>query len=162
MVLAAYKYIYATATMKTVLLRHILFSWCIILLGLFAVTAFAEDSSDDAEPPIDIVDQKGLEDEHASLLKSILGAISKQLGGQHEDTDVMSNLIGDAGETTLANGDGDIDTTGKCAKYIDLYCPNETPGFRRLWTCLWKQLQNDNGKKRILYIYIYIYIEYIW
>lgn len=58
---------------------------------------------------------------------------------------VVSDIISQAPPAELANGDGDVATTGNCGGDIDHFCVDIMPGEGRLSDCLTKQIQDEEN-----------------
>jgi Golgi apparatus protein 1 len=77
------------------------------------------------------------------LAKKVLRAAQKQLNLQKAGP-TNSSIVRQAPEAQLANGDGDISTTGPCARDRDVFCKEVPPGEGRIARCIRKQVRNED------------------
>lgn len=78
------------------------------------------------------------------LGKDIINASKAQKNKTEVISPVISDVVKEAPEATLQNGDGDIATTGACEGDIDALCTDTPPGEGRLATCIATRMRNEN------------------
>lgn len=66
-----------------------------------------------------------------------------QAEGREEEEPVVSHIVEAADEVELQSGDGDVDTTGRCASDITHFCAEVKPGEGRLAKCLNNQKEEE-------------------
>jgi golgi apparatus protein 1 len=76
------------------------------------------------------------------LAKKVLAAGELQQYGKIAEK-VVASLVKQAPAAELANGDGDISTTGACAADRDALCLNVPPGEGRLAKCIRTRIKNE-------------------
>eukprot|EP00242_Pyramimonas_sp_CCMP2087_P000757 CAMPEP_0198232122 /NCGR_PEP_ID=MMETSP1445-20131203/115560_1 /TAXON_ID=36898 /ORGANISM="Pyramimonas sp., Strain CCMP2087" /LENGTH=884 /DNA_ID=CAMNT_0043912773 /DNA_START=630 /DNA_END=3284 /DNA_ORIENTATION=- len=99
--------------------------WLGLLVGIFLLTGQVVSEE---------LDQAQLEDNEQA-----------QAEGREEEEPVVSHIVEAADEVELQSGDGDLDTTGRCASDITHFCAEVKPGEGRLAKCL--TTQNDLEEK---------------
>ena len=86
-------------------------------------------------------EKKADSDDQALAAKVLRNAARQKAGSAVEP--VESHLVLEAPAAELANGDGDISTTGACARDTDFLCRDLPPGEGRLATCIRTHIQNE-------------------
>lgn len=77
------------------------------------------------------------------LAQKVLAAAEAQDFRERPLEKVVSSVVKEAPPAELANGDGDIATTGPCSPDIDALCLNVPPGEGRLASCLTRHIKDE-------------------
>ena len=101
--------------------------WCLFVFLRLSGSALAAENSTDSDE---------------DLSKKVLAAGGLQLAGQSASK-VVSSIVKKAAPAELANGDGDISTTGACAADVDALCVNLPPGEGRVAKCIRTRMRNE-------------------
>jgi golgi apparatus protein 1 len=86
----------------------------------------------------------GAQSSDENLAHNVIEAAKKQVYRENSGP-TSSSIVVQAPTAVLANGDGDISTTGPCSKEREIFCinPPVPPGEGRLARCIRKQIRNE-------------------